>query len=99
MKIWIDLANAPHVGFFLPIIRRLRAAGHEVMITLRDFNHTVEIAQVFEHAGEIYMRTQTTSEMNAVNISTGMALFLYADIPVLVYPNASLYLEGRHHNA
>ncbi|MFB3924909.1 MAG: DUF354 domain-containing protein [Syntrophales bacterium] len=35
-KIWIDLDNSPHVPFFSPIIRRLREAGYEVMITARD---------------------------------------------------------------
>lgn len=45
MKIWIDLANAPHVAFFLPIIRTLTSLGHKVRITLRDFNNTVEIAE------------------------------------------------------
>ncbi len=44
MKIWIDLANAPHVPFFLPIIEQLEQKGHEVVLSLRDFNYTVELA-------------------------------------------------------
>lgn len=44
MRIWIDLANAPHVAFFLPIIRELEIAGHEISISMRDFNQTVELA-------------------------------------------------------
>lgn len=44
MKIWIDLANAPHVAFFRPIVRALRDKGHRVFVTARDFNQTVELA-------------------------------------------------------
>ena len=44
MRIWIDLANAPHVPFFLPIIEQLEQEGHEVILSLRDFNYTVELA-------------------------------------------------------
>ncbi len=46
MDIWIDLANAPHVAFFLPIMRELERRGHRVAISIRDFNQTVEIAQL-----------------------------------------------------
>ena len=47
MTVWIDLANAPHVVFFLPIIRSLQKRGHEVAITMRDFNLTVELARKY----------------------------------------------------
>lgn len=46
MKIWVDLANAPHVAFFLPIIKELEKQGHSVAISMRDFNQTVELAQI-----------------------------------------------------
>jgi len=46
MSIWIDLANAPHVAFFLPIIAELKRRGHAVYISIRDFNQTVEIARL-----------------------------------------------------
>jgi len=44
MRVWIDLANAPHVAFFLPIIGELIRRGHSVIISMRDFNQTVELA-------------------------------------------------------
>jgi len=44
MRVWIDLANAPHVAFFLPMIRLLESRGHEVIVSMRDFNNTVELA-------------------------------------------------------
>lgn len=53
MKIWIDFANSPHVLFFLPLIRRFRASGHQVRITLRDFAQTVALARKFDLTGEV----------------------------------------------
>lgn len=45
LKIWIDLENSPHVLFFQPIIERLRAMGHSVEVTARDFCNTVALAE------------------------------------------------------
>ncbi len=53
MNIWIDLANAPHVVFFVPIIKRLRQKGHQIFLTLRDFNQTVELAGKYLLDGKI----------------------------------------------
>jgi hypothetical protein len=47
LRIWIDLANSPHVLFFAPIVADLRAAGHTVALTARDFAQTVQLAQLF----------------------------------------------------
>jgi predicted glycosyltransferase len=44
MRVWIDLANAPHVAFFLPIVRELERRGHATVISIRDFNQTAELA-------------------------------------------------------
>ncbi len=38
MKVWIDITNAPHVHFFKGIIRELERAGHEVLVTTREFD-------------------------------------------------------------
>ena len=46
MRIAIDLTNSPHVPIFAPIVRRLRASGHDVVITARRFAQTVELAQM-----------------------------------------------------
>ncbi|HUX08725.1 MAG TPA: DUF354 domain-containing protein [Acidobacteriota bacterium] len=40
MRIWIDLANSPHVLFFIPIIDELHRLGHKVSISARDFAQT-----------------------------------------------------------
>ncbi|HLW93746.1 MAG TPA: DUF354 domain-containing protein [Solirubrobacteraceae bacterium] len=45
MRVWVDLTNSPHPLVLRPVIERLRAAGHEVEITARDFAQTVELAR------------------------------------------------------
>jgi predicted glycosyltransferase len=44
MRIWIDLANSPHVPFFHALIPEFTTRGHQVEITARDFAQTVELA-------------------------------------------------------
>ncbi len=44
-RVWVDLTNSPHVLVLAPIIRRLRAAGHDVQVTARDFAQTIELAE------------------------------------------------------
>ena len=45
MRIWIDLANSPHVPFFRALAPELAARGHEIEFTARDFAQTVELAR------------------------------------------------------
>jgi len=44
MRIWIDLANSPHVPFFRALIPEFTARGNQVEMTARDFAQTVELA-------------------------------------------------------
>ena len=48
MRIWIDLANSPHVLFFRPIIAELHRRGHDTIITSRHFAQTKTLADHFE---------------------------------------------------
>ena len=45
MRIWIDLANSPHVPFFKALTDRFVAQGHEIETTARDFAETIPLAQ------------------------------------------------------
>jgi predicted glycosyltransferase len=45
MRVWVDLTNSPHVLVLRPVVERLRAAGHDVRVTARDFAQTVELAE------------------------------------------------------
>ena len=47
MRVWIDLTNSPHVLVLRPIVERLRADGHQVDVTARDFAQTLELCERF----------------------------------------------------
>jgi predicted glycosyltransferase len=60
MRVWIDLTNSPHVLVMRPVIEVLRADGHHVEVTARDFAQTLELCErlgidcteIGEHAGD-----------------------------------------------
>lgn len=45
MRVWIDLTNSPHVLVLRPVVEDLRARGHEVRVTARDFAQTIALAE------------------------------------------------------
>lgn len=45
MRVWIDLANSPHVVLFGRVVDRFRASGWEVLLTARDHAQTVALAR------------------------------------------------------
>lgn len=45
MRIWIDLANSPHVPFFRSLTNVFIQRSHEVVVTARAFAETVELAE------------------------------------------------------
>lgn len=45
MRLWIDLANSPHVPFFKALAARFVERGHEIETTARDFAETVPLAR------------------------------------------------------
>ena len=45
MRVWVDLTNSPHVLVMRPLIERMRAAGHEVEVTARDFAQTLQLLE------------------------------------------------------
>jgi len=47
MRIWVDLTNSPHVLVMRPVIANLRARGHEVEVTARDFAQTLGLLERF----------------------------------------------------
>jgi len=53
MRLWIDLANSPHVPFFRALIDRFNAKGHEIEITARDFAETVPLAKAAHISVEV----------------------------------------------
>jgi predicted glycosyltransferase len=53
MRIWIDLANSPHVPFFKALSDRFVTLGHEIEFTARDFAETVPLAQAASLSPEV----------------------------------------------
>jgi predicted glycosyltransferase len=47
MRVWVDLTNSPHVLVMRPVIELLRADGHEVEVTARDFAQTLALCERF----------------------------------------------------
>ncbi|MGH2896134.1 MAG: DUF354 domain-containing protein [Solirubrobacteraceae bacterium] len=47
MRVWVDFTNSPHVLVLRPVIERLRAHGHEVSVTARDFAQTLALCDRF----------------------------------------------------
>ena len=46
MRIWIDMTAPAHPLVFRPIISRLRAVGHEVQVTARDYADTLGLLEL-----------------------------------------------------
>lgn len=53
MRIWIDLANSPHVPFFRALRDDFLALGHQVEFTARDFAETVTLAHQAKLSPEV----------------------------------------------
>jgi len=47
VNIWVDLTNSPHVLVMRPVIAELRARGHQVQVTARDFAQTLGLCVRF----------------------------------------------------
>jgi predicted glycosyltransferase len=45
MRVWVDLTNSPHVLVMRPLIDAMRADGHEVEVTARDFAQTLQLLE------------------------------------------------------
>jgi predicted glycosyltransferase len=53
MRLWIDLANSPHVPFFKALSKRFVAQGHSFETTAREFAETVPLAQAAGFAPDV----------------------------------------------
>jgi len=53
MRIWIDLANSPHVPFFRPLANDFLRRKHDVVVTARAFAETVELAEAAGFAPQV----------------------------------------------
>ncbi|HYF25608.1 MAG TPA: DUF354 domain-containing protein, partial [Baekduia sp.] len=54
MRIWIDLTAPAHPVVFRPLVARLRAAGHEVHLTARDYAQTLDLCRLHGLQAEVF---------------------------------------------
>jgi len=76
-RIWIDIDNSPHVLFFDPIVRHLRAAGHEVLVTARACAQTHALLELHDMPFEPIGRHYGKNLLNKVFGLGARALQLY----------------------
>src|SRR5687767_11361061 len=52
MRVWVDMSGPAHVLVLRPVIERLRAAGHDVEVTAREYTQTLELLELhgIEHS-------------------------------------------------
>src|ERR1700752_2470538 len=53
MRLWIDLANSPHVPFFKALANRFITQGHEIETTARELAETIPLARAAGFTPEI----------------------------------------------
>ena len=53
MRLWIDLANSPHVPFFKALASRFVAQGHDIETTAREFAETIPLARAAGFTPEV----------------------------------------------
>jgi uncharacterized protein len=80
MRVWVDLTNSPHVLVLRPLIEVMRADGHEVDITARDFAQTLELCERFglEHTAIGRHRGGRLAGKAAGLVSRSLALVRWA---------------------
>jgi predicted glycosyltransferase len=80
MRVWIDLTNSPHVLVMRPVIELLRADGHEVKVTARDFAQTLQLLDRFglEHTAIGHHRGEGLADKAVGLASRSAALVRFA---------------------
>jgi predicted glycosyltransferase len=80
MRVWIDLTNSPHVLVMRPVIECLRADGHDVRVTARDFAQTLELCERLgvEHTAIGHHRGERLGAKAAGLASRSVALVRWA---------------------
>jgi uncharacterized protein len=80
VRVWVDLTNSPHVLVMRPLIEAMRADGHEVSVTARDFAQTIELCERFgiEHTAVGRHRGGRLASKGVGLVSRSLALARWA---------------------
>jgi uncharacterized protein len=90
MQVWIDFDNSPHVHFFAPLIRALEHNGMHVMVTVRSFGQTEELARSYgipytvvgEHRTPKFFLTRVTATVRRAVKLAVFARHQHADLAI-----------------
>jgi predicted glycosyltransferase len=80
MRVWVDLTNSPHVLVMRPLIERMRAAGHDVQVTARDFAQTLQLLERYrmDHTAIGHHRGGKLADKGAGLVQRSLALARWA---------------------
>jgi hypothetical protein len=79
MRVWIDIDNPPQVRCMLPLARRFEEAGHDVLLTAREYGDTFAILT----AGTRTRQQRVRLHLDVERIEVVEPRRLLADIPGL----------------
>ena len=92
-KIWIDLDNTPHVPFFKPMIRELKARRLEVLITARDAFQVCDLADklgiAYERFGHHHGKHMLAKAWGVVARAVQLAPTVLRNKPILALNHGS----------
>jgi len=54
VRVWVDFTNTAHVLVLRPLVERLEAAGHDVLLTARPLSHTTELLDDWDRPYEVF---------------------------------------------
>jgi uncharacterized protein len=79
MKFWADIDNAPHVLVLRPVIEELRALGHEVEVTARDYGQTFKLLRMygmrFHPIGKHWGKNRIMKYLSVLTRGVSLAVF------------------------
>ena len=78
LRIWIDLANSPHVRLFAAIAPYLEAEGHVVRFTARDHAQTVPLAEALQLEVDVIGGSSPAGKIRKINATARRAESLSA---------------------
>jgi predicted glycosyltransferase len=76
MRVWIDLANSPHIPLFRPVVAELRARGDDIVLTARDHAQTLPLAQAAWDGVEVVGGPSPTGRIRKVRTIASRAVAL-----------------------
>ena len=72
-RVWVDLTNTAHVVVLRPLVERLEAAGHEVVLSARPLSQTVDLLDAWGHPYTLLGRYGGATRLGKVRAAASRA--------------------------